>query len=152
MKKKANSIESLKEEGLVTTADKIVDQNGDTWTFHQELLKLGTFSTMDGILPIVDTIGYSVDMDKVSNEDFEKLQALPRKWVKFQNWQKQIEDYCSTVGILPEDLILAHKSLNKPFKSKKGKIPYPQKKTPIHLLKSLLNSILTGMRTTEKQN
>lgn len=86
MKKKANSIESLKEEGLVTTADKVF-----------------------------------IEKEKMMAKDIFN-NVLKKRWEDYmkETWAKQIEDYCSSVGILPEDLILAHKSLNKPFKSKKA--------------------------------
>lgn len=117
MKKKTNSIESLKEEGKITTADKIVDQNGVEWSYD-ESRNISWSSSIDGVLPITDLVGYSVDMSKVSPDILEKIKSLPIKWVRFQDWIKQIEDYCSSVGILPEDLIKMHREANKGFKSK----------------------------------
>lgn len=70
-------------------------------------------------MPITDLVGYSVDMSKVSADVLEKIQSLPRKWVRFQEWIKQIEDYCSSVGILPEDLIKCHKEAQGGVKKKK---------------------------------
>jgi hypothetical protein len=90
--KKKQSIEDLKNEGIVTTADKVfVNGKEITDEFQKEILK-------------------KQDEYQILSLKIQSLQ-LKNKWIE------EIEDYCSKEGISPRELIL---SLNKPQKSPKG--------------------------------
>lgn len=101
MKKKTNTIESLKEEGKITTADKIEP-------------KFNMFVEMNKL---------QAEYPPKEAENYVFNHAAIEKQIKRLKILEQIEDYCSTVGILPEDLIKCHKEAQGGLKKKKlGKV------------------------------
>lgn len=87
--KKKTTIKELQDEGLVTTADKVKNPYITNFEF---VVPEGSYFTQDK--PLVEFL-----KDKAAKID--------------TNWHTEIEDYCSTAGILPSDLINLHRSMNK---------------------------------------
>lgn len=85
--KNKNTIESLKKEKLITTADKI------------PIKSIKLLSKED--LYLWNTENSVFDADKI-NKQIERLKVL-----------EILEDYCSSLGITPTDLIAFHKELSK---------------------------------------
>lgn len=112
------SIQQLKNEGLVTTADKI---------------KLAKIKIEDG-MPLKG----SIDVTSLINiEDCQITPVEIEKILSRQRWIKEIEDYCSTEGILPSDLISSHRERNKStLKPKTPKKDIPAASEPVKPSKS----------------
>lgn len=107
--KNKNTIEDLVEEGKVTTADKVEPKK-----FKESdviILNMKHEEPEDWKTEFWKEVELKLD-------EYQKLQLHIQIIQKKQKWIKQIEDYCSSVGILPEDLIKTHREANKGLKSK----------------------------------
>lgn len=118
--KKNNSIEKLVEEGKITTADKVepnyvpLSEVAKKYREHPiEFYHLPKPENYDG---------KRLDQTKITDEYGQSSESngWHKKFVK--NWIKQIEDYCSSVGILPEDLIKCHLKAQNGMKKLKGRM------------------------------
>lgn len=89
--KNKNTIESLKKEKLITTAD--------TLTAKHKIIPIKLLSTKED-LGTWNNENSFFDETKI-NKQIERLQTL-----------EIVEDYCSSLGITPADLIALHKELS----------------------------------------
>lgn len=118
--KKKKTIEELKSEGLVT------DGNGFRSNFRMEMPKDSYFTQEKPIMEFLkDKIKNKNTIEDLVEEGLVTTAKKIAPTLRFKiedfnvkGWVQQIEDYCSSVGILPEDLIKTHREANKGFKSK----------------------------------